>query len=296
MLKLVFLGTAGSTPTKFRGLSSIALERNGEVLLFDCGEGTQRQMMQYSVNISRIKAVLLSHIHGDHTIGLAGLVRTLALNKRTIPLYIFIPQGHEKQLQELMGFDRAMINYKIIIKPIKSGSIYTGKDYTISAFKLSHTVSTYGFAFKENDKTKFIKQKVGKLGMKGAEFKSLLKNKSIKLNGRTIKLKDVTTHERGIKIVYASDTRPTNETVKASLGADILIHESTYADSESKLAQERSHSTSGEAAKIAKKAKVKRLILTHISARYRDTNALLKDARSVFKNTEVAKDGLEITL
>jgi ribonuclease Z len=295
-LRLVFLGTAGSTPTKFRSLSSVALERDGEVFLFDCGEGTQRQMMQYSVNISRIKAVFLSHIHGDHTIGLAGLVRTLALNKRTFPLYIFIPQGNEKHLQELLGFDKALISYKIIIKPIKAGSIYAGKDYSIGAFKLSHTISTYGFVFKESDKTKFIKQKVKKLGIKGMEFKSLLKNKSIKLNGKLIKLKDVTTNEHGRKVAYATDTRPTKETIKASLNADVLIHESTYAGTESKFAKERSHSTATEAAEIAKRAKVKRLILTHISARYNDTSALLKDAKAVFKNTEVAKDGFEITL
>src|SRR5271169_6859811 len=111
MLKIVFLGTAGSAPTKFRSLSSVAIEHNGEIFLLDCGEGTQRQMMQYSVNISRIKAIFLSHVHGDHTIGIAGLVRSMALNKRTEPLQIFIPHGSEKPIQDLIGFDKALINY-----------------------------------------------------------------------------------------------------------------------------------------------------------------------------------------
>lgn len=296
MIKLVFLGTAGSTPTKARSLSSVSLEYNGEVFLLDCGEGAQRQMMQYSVNISRVKAVFLSHIHGDHTIGIAGLVRTLALNKRTEPLYIFIPKGNEKPIQDLIGFDRALINYRIVLKPITPGIIYTGKNYTISAFKLVHTINTYGFSFKENDKTKFSKQKVKSIGIKGTTFQTLLKKKSAVINGKTVRLKDVTTIEHGKKVVYATDTRPAPETIKASSNADVLIHEATYAESESRLAKERYHSTSLEGAVIAKKAKARRLILTHVSARYKDTSALLKDAKSVFKNTEMAKDGMAIIL
>ncbi|MGD0729502.1 MAG: ribonuclease Z [Candidatus Micrarchaeaceae archaeon] len=296
MLKITFLGTAGSTPTKFRGLPGLALEYNGELLLFDCGEGTQRQMMYYSINISKIKAVFLTHIHGDHTIGIAGLVRTLALNRRTEPLYIFIPKGHEKQIWDIIKFDNAIMNYKIIVKPIKTGIIYSGKNYTVSAFKLMHTIPTYGLVFREEDKIKFIKQKIKKLNIKGTMFKELLKNKSIKLKGRTIKLSDVTFAVKGKKITYATDTRPTKETVSASLGSDLLIHESTYADSEKELAKERYHSTSLEAATAAKAAKVKRLVLTHISARYKDTSSLLKDAKRKFKNSEVAKDGMIINL
>ncbi len=296
MLKITFLGTAGSTPTKLRNLPSVALDYNGRVFLFDCGEGTQRQCMYYSVNISRIKAVFLSHIHGDHTIGLAGLVRTLALNKRQEPLYIYIPKGYERQLIELIGFDRAMINYKLIIKPLKSGPIYKEKDFQISAFKLMHTVTTYGFIFKENDKVKFLKQKVKALGIKGEMFKELLKNKKIKIGKKNIKLDDVTFKETGRKIAYATDTRPSSSTIAAAMNADILIHESTYADNEKELARERKHSTTIEATSIARKAKAKRLVLVHISARYKDANPLLKEARSSFKNTDVANDGMTITL
>ena len=296
MLKLTFLGTAGSTPTKFRGLPGISIDHDGELLLFDCGEGIQRQMMYYSVNVSKTKAIFLSHIHGDHTIGVAGLVRTLALNKRTEPLYIFIPKGHEKLLLDLIGFDKAILSYKIIIKPINSGILYTGKDYQVSAFRLLHNTNTYGFVFKENDKTKFIKQKIRKLKLKGKMFQELLKNKSLRINGKLLKLSELTKIQPGKKIVYATDTRPTKETIKAARGADLLIHESTYASAESELAKKRYHSTSLEAATIAKSAKVKRLMLTHISARYKDTANLLKNAKSKFKNTEVAKDGMTLIL
>jgi ribonuclease Z len=296
MLKITFLGTAGSTPTKFRNLPAVALDYNGSIFLFDCGEGTQRQCMYYSVNISRIKAVFLSHIHGDHTIGLAGLLRTLALNKRTEPIYIYIPKGYEKHLLALIGFDMALIPYKLIIKPIKSGTIYREDKCQVSAFRLAHTVPTYGFVFKEDDKTRFLKQKVKALGIKGEMFKELLKNKQITIRKRKIKLSEITFNESGKKIAYATDTRPSSSTVAAAKGADVLILESTYADSEKRLAKERHHSTATESASIAKKAKAKRLVLVHLSARYRTADQILKEAKKVFANTDVAKDGFVINI
>lgn len=295
-MRIIFIGTAGTTPTKFRSLPSLGIEREGELFLFDCGEGTQRQMMKFSVNMSRIKAVFLTHTHGDHTLGLAGLVRTLTLNRRTIPLYVFVPQGGEKLINDLINFDKAVINYKIHVKPVKSGKIYEGKGFSISAFKVRHTTNTYGFVFKENDKVKFRKQKADKLGIKGIAFSTLLKRKRVKMGKKTIKLEDVSFKESGRKIVYATDTRPSGSTVKAAANADILIHEATYAENEKALAKERMHSTASEGAMLAKRAKAKRLILIHPSARYKDTETLLKEAKKVFRNTEMAKDGMAVTI
>jgi ribonuclease Z len=296
MMRIVFLGTAGSTPTKFRGLPSIAIEHNSEIYLFDCGEGTQRQMMQCGLNISRIKTIFLTHVHGDHTLGIAGLIRTLALNRRTSPLEIYIPKGGEAVVNQLINFDKVVLNYKIMIKPIKQGEVYKGRDFTVSAFKLVHTTNTYGFVFKENDGIRFIKPKIKNLGIKGKMFGTLIKNKSIKIGNKKIKLSDVSFKKIGKKIVYATDTRPTNETIKAAKDADVLIHESTYADKEIILAKQRKHSTSNESANIAKRAKAKRLILTHPSARYKNSETLLIQARKAFKSTEMAKDGMIIEL
>ncbi len=295
-MRIIFIGTAGTTPTKFRGLPSLAIERNGELFLFDCGEGTQRQMMQFSINMSRIKAVFLTHTHGDHTLGLAGLVRTLTLNRRTAPLDVFIPHGGEKLINGLINFDRAAISYKINVKPVKPGIVYRGRDFSISAFRALHTASTYGFAFKEDDKIKFKKPKAKELGIRGTAFAELLKKKQIKIGKRTIRLNDVTFKETGKKIVYVTDTRPTNETVRAAMNVDILIHEATYAEKEKELAKERMHSTASESATLAKKAKAKRLFLIHPSARYRDTEMLLKEAKRIFKKTEMAKDGMTIDI
>jgi len=295
-MRLIFIGTAGSTPTKFRGLPSVAIDYNSEIFLFDCGEGTQRQMMQFSVNIAKIKAIFLTHTHGDHVLGIAGLVRTLALNRRTEPLEIYVPKGGEDLVATLISFDKAVMNYKIIIKSIKEGEVYKGRDFSISAFKLLHTTNTLGFVFKEQDKLKFLKPKIKGLGLKGEDFRKLIKNKSIKVGNKTIKLKDLTFSKPGRKIVYATDTRPTSETSKAAKGADIFIHESTYSNAEKELAKLRYHSTSIEAATVAKKAGAKRLLLTHPSARYRDEKILVGEARKVFKNTEIAKDGMIINL
>ena len=295
-MRITFLGTAGSAPTKLRNLPSIAIEHNGQIYLFDCGEGTQRQMLQFSVNISRVKTIFLTHTHGDHVIGLAGLVRTFALNNRTNPLEIYVPQGGEKIVNSLINFDNAVINYKIIIKPIKTGQIYKGKDFTIAAFQLLHTTRTVGFIFKENDKLHFLKPKIKQLKMKGEQFRALLKNGSIKIGTRNVRLSEVTVKKEGRKIVYATDTRPTKEAIKAATNADVFIHESTFSEEEVILAKKRYHSTATEVAGLAKKARAKRLILTHPSARYKDPDILAKESSKIFKNTIMARDGLVINL
>lgn len=296
MIKATFLGTSGSTPTKNRALPAFAIEYNGKLLLFDCGEGTQRQMMYYGLNISKIEAIFLSHIHGDHTIGIAGIIRTLALNRREVPLDIYVPAGYEKSISSLLKFDDVVLDYKINVKPIRKGIIYKGNGFEVSAFKLKHTVITYGFVFKEEDKLHFIKDKIQGTGLKGTMFSELLSKGKLKVGSKLIKLKDITTLQPGIKIAYATDTRPSRETVEAARNADLLVHEATYESAESKLAIERQHSTALESAQLAKSTNAKRLVLTHMSARYKSLKTLLKEAKSVFPNTEVAKDGMSIEL
>lgn len=295
-MRVVFLGTSGSAPTKARNLPAVALEHEGEVLLFDCGEGTQRQIMQFSVNISKINSIFLTHAHGDHIIGVAGLVRTLALNKRTAPLKIYIPQGQEKSVKGLLEFDNAIIGYPIEVISIKGGIVQKGDDYTVSAFEVDHTLKCYGFVFQENEKIHFIKQKADSLGIKGKMFSELTKKGKIKIGGKQISLASVTTKEKGRKMVYVTDTIPCAATKKAAKDANLLIHEATYTEQYKEQAGERGHATALEVAKIAKTAKVNMLALTHISARYKDPKELLDEARSVFKNTRVAEDGMSIDL
>ena len=295
-MSVVMLGTGGSTPTKDRGLPSVVVSHEGNSYMFDCGEGTQMQMLKYGVSSSRIKCIFISHIHGDHVIGLAGLVRSMALNNRTAVLYIFVPKSYEKSLDALMTFDKALIRYPLKIVGMKNGSVFSDKGVDVRAFKLNHSIETLGFSISEHDKRNFQKKKCDALGIKGPMFSRLTKKGSIKIGKKIVLLNDVTTLRKGIKLVYATDTRPTAETLKAARDCNLLIHESTYSDSEAKLASERKHSTAVEAAQIAKKAKAKELILTHISARYTDHTKLLNEARKIFKNTQIAKDGQTVEL
>lgn len=294
MIKVTILGTAGSSPAKDRGMPSVALTYEGETLLFDCGEGTQMQLLKFGVNPSKIRAIFLSHIHGDHVIGIAGLVRTMALNSRQDGLKIFVPAGSERAVKSLLSFDKAIISYEIQVIGMTRGEIYKAKDYSIRAFSLEHTIPTYGFVFKEKDKKKFIIEKCKKLGMKGMMFSELQQKGSITINGKKVSIDSVTTVSPGRKIVYVTDTRPARQTVTNAKNADLIIHEASYMDSERDLASSRKHSTAKEAAQIAKRAGARKLVLTHISARYKDPQALLNDTKQIFPNTIVAKDGYHI--
>ncbi len=248
-------------------------------------------MMKMGVNISLIKGIFITHIHGDHSIGAAGLVRTMALNGRVEPLSIFIPKGFESKMRSLISFDKAIIQYEIRIIGVESGKAMEDNGLTISAFKLNHSVSTYGYVLKEEDRRRFIKEKCDRLGVKGIMFSELSKKGITELKGRKIRLGDVSSVAKGRKIAYASDTRPCQSTVRAAAGCDILIHESNFAKADNGLARKRMHSSADEAARMAKLSGAKRLVLTHISARYRKTDALLSDAKRIFRNTSVAYDG-----
>ena len=296
MIRITVLGTSGASPTKERNLTSVALSYDGNVFLFDCGEGAQMQILKYGVNSSRIKAVFISHAHGDHVIGLAGLVRTMALNGRKDKLLVCVPKGSESVVRSLVVFDNVRLTYPIEIKAVKRGQVYMGRDFTVSAFKLDHTIPSYGYVFKINDRRRFIENKAKRLGIKGEMFSILQKNGRIRLGKKTIKIAEVTTPFAGAKVAYASDTRPTNSTIAEAKGADILIHEATYMDAESSLAKERGHSTAKDAAAIAKKAKAKRLVLIHFSARYRDIRDLEAEAKKVFANSTAAEDGYVISI
>ncbi|MCL4389256.1 MAG: ribonuclease Z [Candidatus Marsarchaeota archaeon] len=295
-IKITFLGTSGSTPTKDRSLPSVAVEYEGNAYLFDCGEGTQMQLIKYSISPNRIKAVFITHIHGDHVIGVAGLVRTMALNKRTAPLYIYVPHGEEDKIVQLLTFDRALIGYKIVVVPSKPGKLLEGKGFSIDAFKLRHSVPTLGFIFREGDRYRFNEARCKRLGLEGERHSEILKKGAVQIGKKKIKLNDVATKIAGRKIVYATDTRPIESTITAARGADLIIHEATYTEELKDFAKERLHSTAKEGARVAKMAGAKRLIIFHMSARYDKPDALLKEARGVFKKTDAAYDGMRITI
>ncbi len=288
MFKLTFLGTSASIPTVDRGMPSIAL-RGKELYLWDCGEGAQRQMMKYKVGFGSIKGIFLTHLHLDHFLGIFGLIETLRLSTSFAqPLKIFAPKKFKELLINRWDF--------LDVQEMKQGLLLKDQEAAISAFKVRHAKESFGLVYKEHDRVKFHEEKAHKLGLKGPMFREIQEKGYVMAGKKRIELEDVSWVKQGLKIVYTGDCLPSRSTVEAAKGADVLIHDATFAKEFEKEAQERNHSTAEQAAEVAKQAGTKRLILTHISGRYKDTAELLKEAQAIFPNTSVAEDGMSIEL
>lgn len=293
MMKVVILGSGGAVPSPARSLPSIGIRYFGDVYLFDCGEGAQRQMMTYGLSYSKVKMIFLTHLHADHYIGIAGLMQTLKMNERKEPIFIFGPAGTERCISSiLMG----AYPFKIYVKEIDEKFCLKNERFKISAFKTNHNVRSIGYIFQENDSWNFNKEKADRLGIKGRMFRKLERDKEILIGRKKVKLEDVTKPKRGVKFVYSGDTTSCEDVLLASKGADLLIHDGTFSGDHKKEAAEKMHSTVVEAAELAKKAKAKQLVLVHLSNRYKDASPLEKEAKKVFKNSKIAFDGMEISL
>lgn len=300
-LQVIFLGTAGSIPTTQRALPAVAVKRKNEQLLFDCGEGVQRQMIRAKVGFHKKAKVFITHMHGDHVLGLPGLLQTMALLDRKEKLEIYGPIGIKafiNAIEETVQFARI---FPITVKEVThSGTVCEEEEYTVEAAEANHVANAWAYALVEKPRLgRFNKEKALKLSIpEGPSWSKLQHGESVTLrNGEKVRPQDVLGKPRpGRKIVYSGDTRPTNALVKLAKNADLLIHEATLDDELKERADEDGHSTPSEAAQIAKKAKVKQLVLTHLSARYRTPDALLAQARKIFKNVIIAEDFLRIEL
>ena len=300
-IRVVFLGTSGSVPTLKRSLPSVVVQCPKELWMFDCGENTQRQMMQAKVSFHKKLKVFLTHLHGDHVLGLPGVLQTMALMDRKEPVAIYGPSGIKDFLvctKETLNFG---LTFPVEINEILSeGTILDEEDYTLTAAKSNHAVESYAYAFVEKPRPgKFYPKKAQALGVPVGELWSKLQSgEEITLpDGRMVKPSDVMGPPRaGRKIVYTGDTRPFEAFAKFAADADLVIHESTFDDSLAEKAALDGHSTPSQAAQEAKAANAKRLVLTHISARYPDAALLLEQAKKVFANAVVAEDFLELEL
>ncbi len=298
-LTLRFLGTSASRPTIERNVSALALVREGETLLIDCGEGTQRQMMRYGVSFA-VRDIFFTHFHADHVLGVIGLMRTMALQGRTDALHLWGPRGAVKVLRRAEGFGVERLGYPVEITEITSDEPIRRKEYAIVPFMADHRgAPALGYALVEDDrKGRFNPERARELGIpEGPLWGRIHRGLAVTLDdGRTIEPSAlVGTPRRGRRIAITGDTRPCTATVDAARGADLLVHEATFADEEAQRALDTGHSTAREAAGVASEAGAKRLVLTHISSRYsRDARDLEREARSVFPEVAVARDGLEI--
>ncbi|MDI6884686.1 MAG: ribonuclease Z [Hadesarchaea archaeon] len=297
-MKLTFLGTSGSIPTPQRGLPAIALKRDRELLLFDCAEGTQRQMALAGLSPMRIRAIFITHLHGDHFLGLAGLVQTLSLMDRKERLDVYCPAGMKGRIESYLGIPYFTLTFEVKVHEFKPGDELRHEDHRIKTCEVDHPVPALAYALIEDPRPgEFYPEKAIELGVKpGPDFSHLKAGQSVKLrDGRVVKPEQVMGSSRpGRKVVYAGDTRPCESIVELARDADVLIHDCTLADELADKAAETAHSTPSEAAEIAKQANVKQLVLIHVSPRYEDDSILLKQAKQVFQNVVVAKDLMEI--
>ena len=300
MLRVTFLGTAGSVPTTERNPPAVIVNRKGELILFDCGEGTQQQMMRAKTGMGRLGSIFITHFHADHILGIPGLVQTMNFNGRTEPLRIYGPHWVEEfvRLMTAMGFYKLKYDIKAI--ELFPGDKVDRTDYYIEALKTEHNVASLGYALVEKERPgRFNQQKAVELGVPpGPLFKRLHNGEDVKVNGRIIKSSEIVgTPRPGRRIIYSGDTRPCSAVFVASEKADLLIHDGTFADDMADWAEETKHSTAGEAASLASLANVYQLVLTHISSRYSDdTSQLLKDAKKAFDKVCIATEFMEIEI
>jgi ribonuclease Z len=291
-LDLVFVGTSGSMPTAQRAPAALLLRRGGERLLFDCAEGTQRQLLRSNVGLIELREVFLTHYHADHYLGLPGMLKTFALRGREVPITIYGPPG----LRDLFGALRRIfgrLTYTVELKELRPGDELIREDYRLATFAVAHGVSAVGYALVEDARPgRFDVQAADALGVpSGPERGALQRGESVTLaDGTTVTPDKVLGPARaGRKVVIAGDGGPSETVIDAARNADVLVHEATFCEDERERARETQHSTAHEAAGVARAADVELLALTHLSNRYFG-GEVAREARTIFPNTVVPKD------
>jgi len=297
-MQVTFLGTSCMKPTKERNPSAVFLSYKTEGILFDCGEGTQRQFVISGLKMTKITRVLLSHWHGDHVLGLAGLIATLGASDYTGTLHIYGPKDTSKRLA--LWFEAIPFDHRVEIQVhdiVKGGVFLETKDFLIEAQLLKHRIPCLGYAFQEKDKRRMNTDTLKKLSIpQGPLWGDLQDGKTITLKGKKITPEEVSTAIKGRRVVYITDTLLVENCYALAQDADLLICESPHSSALKDKAKEYMHLTSHDAGLIASRSNAKKLVLQHFSARYKNTQELEDDARDVFDNVITARDFLTLNL
>jgi ribonuclease Z len=294
-LCVTFLGTGGAVPTTQRNTSSVFCRREGERFLFDCGEGTQRQMMRFGTGFG-LSHIFVSHLHGDHILGIPGLLQTMDFNERTEPLAIHVPDGQQRRIERLVDATGTDPSFPVRIHGVSDGDVaLETEEYEVCAFETDHDTPSVGYALVEDDrKGRFDREYAEELGVPvGPKFQRLHAGEDVELeDGTVVRSEDVVGETRpGRTLVYTGDTRPTDRTVEVAADADLLIHDSTFAADNAGRAGQTGHSTAARAAEIAEEAGAKRLALVHISSRYAgNVSPIEREAREVFDGEAFVPD------
>ena len=295
-MEIIFLGTSSAVHSYNRNHPAIILKAFGETFLFDCGEATQRQLIFAKVSPMKISKIFLSHYHGDHILGLPGLIQSMNFRGREKKLTIYGPKGLYDLRDALFNLGYSKIEFPIEFIEIDSETVESTDEYLIKSQHVNHNVPSLAYSIEELKKPRFLREKAIELGVPiGPDFGRLHNGEEIEVDGKIIKPEQVLGPPRkGNKIVYSGDTTPCKEMVEFAKDSTILIHESTYMSEDADKAEENFHSTSADAAEIAKASNSKELILTHFSTRYKKTDEMLKQAQDVFENTKLANDFMRI--
>ena len=295
-IPITFLGTGQAIPTAKRNHTSVWLEYKDEVILVDCGEGTQRQIRKAKLNPCKITRILITHWHGDHVLGLPGLLQTLALNGYSKTLQIYVPRGTSVFLSRMMSMFVFAGKIDVRVEEVEEDNFLSTSEFFIQALPMMHGTPCLAYSFIEKGKIKIDKEKMKKLGLVSSPLmRDIKEGKDIEWKGKKIKSKDIIYSEEGKKITFILDTMLNDNCYKLAENSNLLICESTYAGAETELAKEYKHLTSEQAAVIAKKSNSKRLILTHLSQRYENKEKIIvNEAKKLFKNVEVAEDLMKV--
>jgi ribonuclease Z len=303
-LSLTFLGTSAAVPTASRNLSGLFLKRGGDAFLFDCGEGTQRQMIRFGTGFS-LSAVFFTHFHADHYLGVIGMLRTFAMQQiprpgsDTLPLRLFGPRPAATLLREVITLGVEGLAYPIEIVEIEPGTCFAGDGYRIEAFHTRHRGPSMGYALVEDARPgRFdLERAEARRVPRGPLFGKLQRGEAVVLpGGEVVRPEDVLGPPRpGRRVVLSGDTRPCDATIQAARDADLLVHESTFGDDEAERAAETTHSTAREAGRVAREAGARRLLLTHLSSRYdAEPETLYRQAAEETPACAVADDGMTV--
>jgi ribonuclease Z len=299
MLRLTFLGTSAAQPTIQRNLSALAVRRDRELFLVDCGEGTQRQMIRYGTGFD-VDAIFFTHFHADHYIGAIGFLRTLSMLGRQEPLDVYGPRPARRLLDVMLFTGTEKLAFEVRIHEVAPGAVVRRDGCAMAAFETDHRTPSVGWVLLEDERPgRFHPERAEALGVpKGPLFGALQRGGDVTLaDGKVVRSRDVVeAPRRGRRVVVSGDTRPCRGTVEAARGADVLVHDSTFGDAERERAEETMHSTAREAGRVAREAGARRLVLTHLSTRYdREFAVLADEARAEFAgDLDVASDGMVI--
>lgn len=298
-MEITFLGTGSAVPTVKRNHPAVLLKYKDETILFDCGEGTQRQFRKAKLNACKLSRIFISHWHGDHVLGLPGLMQTLYFNGCGKTIEIYGPKGTKHYFDLMMNLFVNVGRVKFNVHEVSRGRIFETRDFVILAEEMNHGMQTrcLAYSFVEKDKIRLDRKKIAKLKLPNSPLMNDLKNgKDITIDGKKIKAKDVSYSEKGKKFTIALDTRATSNLVELAENSDLFVCESTYLDEE-EMAKEYGHMTMKEAVRVAKEAKVKKLVLMHFSQKYEQhEKELLAQAKKLFKNVIIAEDFMKISI